>query len=77
MIFRKAKVEDLDAIEEIIDGAVEFMRRSGQNQWQDGYPNRNVFELDIGNGIAYVLRRRRGCGSMRSYKRAGGGLLRT
>lgn len=55
MIFRKAKVEDLDAIEEIIDGAVEFMRRSGLNQWQDGYPNRNVFELDIGEGIAYVL----------------------
>ena len=36
MLFRQAKIEDLEAIWQIILNAKETMRQRGSEQWQDG-----------------------------------------
>lgn len=55
--FRKAKASELDEIMKIIDDAKAFMKASGLNQWQDGYPNRESIAEDIKRGETYVLTR--------------------
>ena len=53
--FRKATSRELSPIMEIIDDAKAFMKASGLNQWQDGYPNREIIGNDIEAGKTYVL----------------------
>lgn len=55
MILRKASLEDLDAIWEILQDAIAQRKSDGSTQWQDGYPNPATIKDDINNGFGYVL----------------------
>lgn len=55
MNFRKSTFDDVDRILEIIEKAKIELRKLGLDQWQNGYPNREVIENDVKNGISYVL----------------------
>lgn len=57
--FRKANIEDLPHIWEILEGAIQRRRQDGSDQWQDGYPNPAVIKNDIEQGAGYVLSDRR------------------
>lgn len=54
MIIRRTEEKDIDSIMCIIRQAQEYMRSQGINQWQNGYPNKEVFASDIADGISYV-----------------------
>lgn len=51
---RRAKESDLSKIMEIIEDARRFMRKFDMDQWQNGYPNEDVFRHDIALGECYV-----------------------
>lgn len=53
--FRKAKTADAAAIWSILEQAILRRKNDGSNQWQDGYPNPDVVNRDIENGVGYVL----------------------
>lgn len=53
--FRKAEWQELEPIWEIIRLAIVRRKEEGSNQWQDGYPNRDVLQKDIERGIGFVL----------------------
>lgn len=55
MQFRKAKIEDLPVMMGIIEEAQASLKALGINQWQNGYPSKEVIENDINNHNAYVL----------------------
>ena len=55
MNFRKSTFDDVDRILEIIEKAKIELRQLGLDQWKNGYPNREVIENDVKNGISYVL----------------------
>jgi len=55
MIIRLATNEDLKGILEIVQDAVNLLKKNNVNQWQNGYPNRDVFLKDIENETLYVL----------------------
>ena len=55
MNFRKSTFDDVDRILEIIEKAKIELKKLGLDQWQNGYPNREVIENDIKLGISYVL----------------------
>lgn len=55
MLFRKATVNDADAVAEIYDLARESLKRNGIPQWQSGVPSRETFLEDVNKGIAYVI----------------------
>ena len=46
-MFRKARLEDLDLIEDIAKSAIAFLKDHGIDQWNNGYPNKEVFLEDI------------------------------
>lgn len=54
-IFRKTAYSDLGAVMEIVNAAKAYMKRSGIDQWQDGYPSEQNYLNDIENGISYVV----------------------
>lgn len=54
-IFRIAQNTDVGQIWEILQSAIERRKKDGSNQWQDGYPNPEVVNLDIANSHGYVL----------------------
>lgn len=53
--FRKATLEDVQQIWEILEQAIVRRKNDGSNQWQDGYPNPDVVKKDIEKGSGYVL----------------------
>lgn len=55
MEFRKAAETDLSGIMKIIRQAQAYMKQSGIDQWQNGYPNEETIRNDIKNGCSYVL----------------------
>lgn len=56
MIIRKAKIDDLDTIMDIYRAAQDFMIKSGNpNQWGHTYPDRDLIEQDISEGICYLV----------------------
>ena len=55
MNFRKSTFDDIDIILEIIEKAKAELKKMGLDQWQKGYPNREVIESDVKKGISYVL----------------------
>lgn len=55
MNFRKSTFDDIDRILEIIEKAKAELKKMGLDQWQKGYPNREVIERDVKKGISYVL----------------------
>ena len=52
---RRAEERDLDAIDAIMDDAKAYLRESGVDPWQDGYPNRDVIISDIAAGRGWVF----------------------
>ncbi len=55
MEHRLAEISDLERIMEIVGDAQRFLRESGVDQWQNGYPTREVFEADIIKGCCHVF----------------------
>jgi len=54
MIIRRAAVNDIPAIMDLIAEVVPLMRASGNFQWDDTYPNASVFGDDIAAGQLWV-----------------------
>ena len=52
---RRAEESDMDALLGILDEAKSFLRDSGVDQWQDGYPNREVLSEDIAAGRGWLF----------------------
>lgn len=53
-MIRRADKKDLIEILKIKDEAVDLLKEKGVDQWQDGYPNEEVFLSDIENENLYV-----------------------
>lgn len=53
-MFRKAKFADIEGLLEIFEEARGTIAKLGINQWQNGYPSREIIENDIKLGISYV-----------------------
>ncbi|WP_130735650.1 GNAT family N-acetyltransferase [Flavobacterium sp. J27] len=53
--FRKAKINEVSEIWEILQKAIQRRKEEGSNQWQDGYPNPEVIQKDIEKEIGFVL----------------------
>ena len=54
-MIRKALFEDIDRILSIVRSAQLSLRELGIDQWQDGYPSREVIEQDITEGVGWVI----------------------
>ena len=55
MKIRKATIKDLDGIMEVIEEARGTIASLGIDQWQDGYPQREIIEADINNGVSFCI----------------------
>lgn len=55
MIFRKAKLEDVESIGEIIEMARKSLRDDGIDQWQKTNPNEDIIREQIEKDDAYVF----------------------
>jgi RimJ/RimL family protein N-acetyltransferase len=55
IIFRKITIEDIDQVMEIIEQGKVYLKSTGVDQWQNGYPNEAVIKEDLANGYGYVL----------------------
>lgn len=55
MNIRKATNNDLDMIMLIVNQAKAYLKSQNIDQWQDGYPNEEVFSNDIKNDSLYVV----------------------
>ena len=55
MNLRLANPEDIDTIWDILQDAIAQRKRDGSEQWQHGYPNRQIIEEDIQHTHGYVL----------------------
>lgn len=53
-MIRKTEEKDLNKLLRIFNGAKADLKSRGVDQWQDGYPNRDIIEADIKNGVSYV-----------------------
>lgn len=54
MEFIKATIEHIDRMCEITDQAKRQLKNLGLDQWQKGYPSREVWSEDIQNGCTYL-----------------------
>ena len=55
LTFRKTEAKDTDRLMELFGKASATMALLGIDQWQDGYPNRELIEEDIAEGRSYVV----------------------
>ena len=55
LALRYTKLEDIERVMEIIKQAQQYFKEKGINQWQNGYPNRDVILSDIKNGNSYII----------------------
>lgn len=55
IIFRKATLNDLDTISDILRRAVQKMLSEGKKQWTEKYPTRIHAEADIERGVGHVI----------------------
>lgn len=53
-MIRRATTKDIAEIMSIVADAQLSLRELGIDQWQDGYPSKDVIEEDIASGIGYV-----------------------
>ena len=53
--FRKALSNEIDQIWRILKDAIHRRKKDNSNQWQDGYPNRNIIQNDLDQGYGFVL----------------------
>ena len=54
-VFRHSTIRDIDAMMEVIDSGKELLKGMGIDQWQKGYPNRELLVSDVEAGIGYVI----------------------
>lgn len=54
-VFRHSTIRDIDAMMEVIDSGKELLKEQGIDQWQKGYPNRELLLKDVEAGIGYVV----------------------
>ncbi|MFC6207332.1 GNAT family N-acetyltransferase [Levilactobacillus tongjiangensis] len=54
MYLRKARMEELDLVCDIIEDGKQQLADAGIDQWQDDYPNRNIIKGDIEDGRAVI-----------------------
>jgi len=54
MTIRLANLNDIPGIMQVIKAVVPAMQAAGNFQWDDTYPNPEVFETDINNGQLWV-----------------------
>src|SRR5699024_1853094 len=54
MSIRKGQPSDIDTVISIKDSVVKLMKESGNNQWNDSYPSRDVLLNDIKNDHLFV-----------------------
>lgn len=52
----KATLKDLPSINALFMDARAFLKHSGVDQWQDGYPESTDVQADIAGGVCYVLK---------------------
>ena len=52
---RRAVPEDMDALLDILGQAKAYLRESGVNQWQEGYPNREALMADMEAGRGWLF----------------------
>ena len=52
---RRAEESDIDALLAILDEAKSYLRESGVDQWQEGYPNRESILDDIAAGRGWTF----------------------
>jgi len=55
VIIRKTKAWDIDKINEIFNEARKTIAALGINQWQDGYPSKEVIISDLADDQSYVV----------------------
>ena len=55
MIIRKSKASDIENIMPIFEEARKTIAALGINQWQNGYPSRDVIKSDIEKGESYAV----------------------
>ena len=53
--FRKALTNEKDQIWRILKDAIHRRKKDNSNQWQDGYPNRDIIQNDLDQGYGFVL----------------------
>ena len=53
--YRKATLQDIDEVMRAVEDSREFLKAQGNNQWTNGYPNRDDFINDINNGRLFVV----------------------
>ena len=53
--FRKGEESDLERIMELVADAQNWFRQQGVDQWQDGYPTREIISSDILGGENYIV----------------------
>lgn len=54
-MIRQAKFNDLNTLMDIVHDAVSLLKGMNVNQWQNGYPNTEVFTDDINKGTLWVV----------------------
>ncbi len=55
LAFRKSTLADIDRMMEIVDAGKALLKSMGLDQWQKGYPNRELLVSDVHAGIGYVV----------------------
>lgn len=55
MIIRKTENHEIDSVMPIFDEARGTMAKLGIDQWQDGYPTRDIIENDVNLSRSYVV----------------------
>lgn len=53
--FEKATLTQAEQIWQILSNAITRRKNDGSDQWQDGYPNPSVIEMDIKGGNGFVI----------------------
>ncbi len=54
MRLRRATMEDLNEVMQLVRRVVPLMRESGNLQWDDAYPDVSVFESDVEKGLLWI-----------------------
>ena len=54
-MIRRAHIDDTERILSIVRSAQLSLHELGIDQWQDGYPSRDIIEDDINNGVGWVI----------------------
>ena len=52
---RKAALNDVPAITQMIKNSKQYLKQQGINQWQEGYPNQETIKKDVYAADDYVL----------------------